>query len=124
MRTTIGITACALVMLTLHLTTPFWWWVIAVPLLFGVIRARSGWEGFMTGAISAGVVWLCGCLAAYQLGGEIVAGRVAKLLMVGEPWILVAATSLLGMITAGVACATGYHLRTAFRRPGPESAHE
>lgn len=119
MRTAIGITACTLVTLTLHLITPFWWWVMIIPLLFGVIRARSCREGFITGSASAGIIWLCGCLAAYKLGGGIVAGRVADLLMVGEPWILLAATSFAAALLGGIGGGTGYHLGRAFS-PGPD----
>jgi hypothetical protein len=116
----VGIAGCVLVMLMLHLVSHQWWWVMAVPLIYGVLHARSGWDGFLVGTTSAGVVWGAGILAAYLRGGEIVARRVAEMFMVGNAWNLIAATVAVAMLAAGLSAATGYHLR----RPGERTGRE
>jgi hypothetical protein len=112
MRRVVGILACVLVMLLLHLASPNWWWVMAIPLLYGALHARSGPEGFLVGAASAGIVWGVGCVAAYAQGGDRIARRIAEMLLVGNPWLLIAGTTVLAMLAAGLAAATGHRLRS------------
>lgn len=108
--------ACALVMLVLHLVTPYWWWAQAVPLVYGLVRARTGWAAFGVGAASAGLVWLGGGLVMWFAGGGIVVRRVTGMFPGLPAWALLAATVLVIALAAGFAGAAGCLFRRALQR--------
>ena len=49
--------------------------------------------------------------------GRLVAQKVAVMLQVGSPWIVLAATTVLAMILAGLAGGTGHLFRESLRGP-------
>ncbi len=109
-------TACLIVLTALHVLTPFWWWVMAVPLFFGLTYGRSAWRSARPAALAAGSLWLAAAAYGYFSGGKLVAGRMAGLFGLGPSWLLVPATGLLAALAAGVAGLAGYSLRAVFRK--------
>lgn len=103
-------------MLFLQLLTPFWWWIMMVPFLYGIVKARSGWKGFGVGMASAGLLWLFGSLYYWLTGGGTIAQRVAIMMKLGSPLLLIAAITLVAVLAGGFAGNSGYFLRTALRR--------
>ncbi len=106
---------CLLAMFGLQWLFPAWWWIMAVPLLWCLWRADSGWRGFLTGALSASLLWLGGSLFYLNTSGDLIAQRVAAMLQVNSPWILLVAMGLIAAVAGGVAGCTGGLLRAAFR---------
>ena len=82
-----------------------------IPFIYGAGWANSGWKGFRTGAISAGILWFGSAVYQYLTGAEIIAGRMADLLYVGNPVGLILLTGGLAAICAGFACSSGYLLK-------------
>jgi hypothetical protein len=111
-----AILVCMAVILGLQLLTPFWWWVMIVPFVYGAAAARSGWAAFRAGFIAAGLVWLGGSAYSYLFDGRIVAEKMAAMFGLGRPGLMIAATALVAAVTAGAAGLAGYVVRTLFRR--------
>jgi len=111
-----GIIVCLVVLLVLHLVTPFWWWVMVVPFLYGLGFGRSAWRSFRTGALSAGLLWL-GASAYFHLAGSaLIARRVAMMMKLDSSWLMVAVAGLLAGLAAGLAGLAGYSIRALFGR--------
>ena len=92
-----------------------WWSGIVVGAAFGGFQARSGRQGFLLAGLAGAVAWGAAAAIALAGGGEVVARRVADLLLVGRPGWLVALTALTGGLTAGLGGLTGATLRMAVR---------
>lgn len=101
-------------MAVLQFLLPFWWWIMAVPFVYGLISARSAGAHFFIGLLSAGLWWLAA--GAYQLftGGGMIAARVAQMLSAGSPYAALGLTVLFAMLAGGFAGAAGRSLRAAF----------
>ena len=108
-----GVLTCLIVMLVAGLLTPYWWWVMAVPLAYTLLRARSGWQGFGIGAVSAGLLWAGGGLYFWLDGGRIIAARMWAFSFDSEA-LLIAATILIAVIAGGLSGAAGGLARRAF----------
>jgi hypothetical protein len=94
----------------IQLLHPAWWWVFLAPALAGAITARSGWSGFFGCGLGAGLAW--GVAATLQLTGDgsIVSDRVADMLQVSAPWLLVGLTFAVSFLCGGFAGMAGYYL--------------
>jgi hypothetical protein len=112
----IGIIGCLVVLLVLHLITPLWWWVMAVPFLYGLVFGRSAWRSFRTGAFSAGLLWLGAAIYFHVTGSALIARRVAVMMKLGSSWLMVAAAVTIAALAAGVAGLAGYSLRALFQQ--------
>ena len=111
-----GLLLCLVVLLALQLLTPFWWWIMVVPFVYALWRARSGWDGFLTGAGSAGLLWLGTALVLSLTSAQLVAPRVATMFNLGgAAWALVLITGLAAGLAAGAAGTAGYFVRAAVR---------
>jgi len=106
---------CFIIMLVLHLVTPFWWWVLVVPFLYGLIRSRSALRAFGTGLSSAGLLWFAAALYMYLTKADIVSQKISALMGLASPLLLVAITTAIAMIAGGLACCTGYIAWSAFQ---------
>lgn len=111
----IGAVICFLVMLVLHLATPYWWWTMLVPFAYSLMRAPTVLGGISTGAVSAGLLWLLGGVYAWSTGSEIILSRIAVTMRVGAPVIVLIMTAALAAIAGGLAGGAGFSLRAAFR---------
>jgi hypothetical protein len=111
-----AILVCMAVILGLQLVTPYWWWVMLVPFVYGAAAAHSGWAAFRAGFIAAGLVWLGGSAYSYLFGGRIVAERMAVMFGLGGAGLMMAATALVAAFAAGTAGLAGYVVRKLFQR--------
>jgi hypothetical protein len=115
MRKLRGALICLPVILLLQWATSFWWWILVVPAVYGVVAALSGWDAFRSGMLGAGGLWLIAAGWQIATASRLVTERIAEMLGVGSPWTVLAATVLLAMIAGGLAGATGYSLRAVLR---------
>ncbi len=113
----LSILVCLLAMFGLQWLFPAWWWIMAVPFVWCLFKADSGWRGFLIGMLSAGILWLGGGLFYLTTCGELIARRVATMLQIDSPWILVVVMVLIAAVAGGLAGYTGGLLRAALR-PG------
>ncbi|MGH7494550.1 MAG: hypothetical protein ACREOO_19425 [bacterium] len=110
----IAILVCFLLMLALQLVTPYWWWIVVVPFLYGMFKAHSAREGMKIGVISAAALWFL--ISGYQWldGSAGVSQRVIAMMGRESSVILVLATTLVAMLVSGSAAYSGYYLRAGF----------
>jgi hypothetical protein len=111
-----NIILCFLLLLGLQAITPHWWWIMIVPLLWGVIRGKGAAAAFMVGMTSAGILWLAASIYYWQDDGALIVNRVDAMLSIGSPWLLIAATAAIAVIAGGVSALTGQALNSALRR--------
>lgn len=113
-----GIGICFAAMLILQLATPFWWWIMLVPFLFGLLGAHSARHGARTGIFSAGLLWLLAGLFYWLTASQIITARVAK--MLGERFeiesvvLVFVLTAMVAALAGGASAATGFWARELF----------
>lgn len=110
----IDILVIVVLLFILHTITDFWWWIIIVPLVYAFFRAQSRGAAFRMGSFGAGILWFV--VGLYQLltASDLVARRVAEMMGLGNPWIVLLMTIVVGALTGGFAASTGYHLAAGF----------
>ena len=112
-----GFLVCLVALLLAHWLTPFWGWAMLVPFGYALVWAPEVGRAAVIGAASAGGVWLVAALVLYLTGSELVATRVAAMVGVGVPLLLVLATGLVAAVAGALAGSAGAALRAAMRRP-------
>ncbi len=109
---------CLLVMLVLHVLTPYWWWVMIVPFAYGAAAAKSGGKAMRTGFVSAGILWLGSSIYFLLIGSGIITGRVANLFGLQASWPMVLITALIAGIAAAFSGYAGYAVRAILKKKG------
>lgn len=105
-----------LAMLILHLLTPYWWWVILLPLAYGFLAARKGWRAFAAGMASAGLLWFAmSAIALLSRSATILAKVNVMVQLPGESYLIILAATLIAMLCGGFGALTGFLLREATR---------
>jgi hypothetical protein len=112
----IGVLICLLVMLALHILTPYWWWVMIVPFAYGAAAARSGGKALRTAFFSAGLLWLGASIYFFMTWSRIIAERMAGMFGLGRSWLMILATALVAAVAAAVAGYAGYTVRAIFKK--------
>jgi len=107
----------------LHLLTPYWWWIIPLPFLYGVWRPTSGFRAFLAGGLSCSLVWLAPTLYYARFADELLP-RIVELSQASSPQLLFVGAVLIALICGGTACAAGFYLRDAFTEQVVEDAAE
>ena len=108
--------ACFVVLLVFQMIFPYWWWVILVPFFFNIFFSKSAWGSLRTGITCGGLLWFAASIFLILTDGRVIAGRIAQTMRLSSSWILVIITTLVAMITAGLASLTGYYTRTVVFR--------
>lgn len=106
----VGILVCLVVTGILQVLTPYWWWIMVVPFGYCLFRGKSGGRSFVIGMTASGLLWLGGSLYFWLNGGELIAQRMAVTLQVGQPWLLVALTTVIALLSGGFAALCGHFL--------------
>lgn len=107
---------CFIIILVLQFFTPFWWWIMAVPFFYCLIKANSAWEGFRTGAFSAGLLWLAYSSYLYFNGSEIIVSRVSNMIQLETEWLLIIVTALIAAFAAGISGIVGFGFKTVLKQ--------
>ena len=102
---------CLCALLILQITTPFWWWILLVPFVYGVAFAATGWKGFRTGMLSGGLLWFFTGLYHLLTKSDIIAQRMAAMMKVNSPWFLLLITAFIAALCGGFAGGTGFHVK-------------
>jgi hypothetical protein len=106
----LGFLTCVLVMFFLQMFTPFWWWIMVIPFVYGFVATSSLKDSFSSGALSAGLVWFSASLFYFLTSSNIIAQRMAIMFHLGFGLVLVIITALIAAIAGGCAAALGYSL--------------
>ncbi len=87
-----------------------WWWVLVLPAIAGLF-AKRGLTAFFGAGLGAGLAWGLASTLALLGDSHIVAGHVAEMLSVGNPWILVGITAFTAVLCGGCGGLTGYFMK-------------
>jgi hypothetical protein len=110
----IGVLLVFVLTFVLQLLTGSWWWIIVVPFLYSLLLARSGWGAVLAGAGGVGSLWFLSALIALVTTAGRIASRVALMMGLGKPVVVLLAATLLAVVVAGIAGAAGYHVGVLF----------
>ncbi|WP_205503588.1 hypothetical protein [Rufibacter psychrotolerans] len=90
------------------------WWSIAV-VCFGAafLKARYGGQAFLAGFGAIAVTWLGAALFWHVVTDGLLSTRVAAMLTINSPWLLMAATALVGGVVGGLSALSGFYVRRA-----------
>lgn len=105
-----------LLLFILHVLTPFWWWVLVVPFLYGLTLARSGWGAAAAGTFSAGLLWFLGSLHLYLTHSRWIISRISQLAEAPSPYLLIVAATVIAMVCGGFAGSSGYALKALVKK--------
>jgi hypothetical protein len=96
-----------------------WWGMAAAAFLVGAWRAESGWRAFVLGALGIGFWWWLVPLYTHLVSGGILTARLALLVKMPVPSLLLFVTALMGALLGGLAALAGYQGRVLGRGRWP-----
>lgn len=89
------------------------WWSIALPgVLFGYLFKQKGWPSFGWGFLALFILWGGQALYTHFANDGILSSRIAEMLGVGSPFIVILVTGILGGLVSGLATLSGSLLNT------------
>ncbi|MFP8489762.1 hypothetical protein ACKGJO_11800 [Gracilimonas sp. Q87] len=99
----------ALIIITAFLLNLFLpWWSIAIPgLIFGYIFNKKALSSFAWGFLALFLLWGGQALYIHVANDGILSSRIAEILSVGSPILVVLITAILGGLVSGLATLTG-----------------
>ncbi len=112
----IAVIISLVLMFGLQLLTGDWWWVMAVPFVYGLTFAGSGWRAIRDGFLSAGLLWFGSGVFFYVAGGALIAKRMAGMFGLGLGWLMVIVTTLVAGLAAALAAYAGHAVKTIFKK--------
>ncbi len=84
------------------------WWSIAIPgVVFGYLFKEKAVASFLWGFLALFLLWGGQALYIHVANDGIMSGRIAEMLGVGSPLIVVLITAVLGGFVSGLATMTG-----------------
>lgn len=84
------------------------WWSIAIPgILLGYFFKKKAWASFGWGFLALFILWAGQALYIHFMNDGILSTRIANMLGVGSPYLVVLITGVLGGLVSGFATMTG-----------------
>ncbi|GAB5410769.1 MAG: hypothetical protein BalsKO_31340 [Balneolaceae bacterium] len=84
------------------------WWSIALPgLAFGYQFKKSPWVSFGLGFLALFLLWGGQALYIHFANDGILSTRIAEMLGVGSPYLVILITGIIGGLVSGLATLTG-----------------
>lgn len=90
-----------------------WWTVVPIAFIAGALFPGSARSAALNGALGMGLLWGVSSVTIQIKNSGTLADRVAPILFLPDGWVLVLATTLLGMALGAFACYVGYAVRRA-----------
>ena len=112
----------AILFLTWFLNLFLPWWSVLLPaLVIGMWLLNGAFKAFFTGLAAGGAAWLIQALYVHIANDGILAGRIAEVMQVGSPLLVLLFTFVIGGILSGTGTLVGYHFRSILRPVSPGS---
>lgn len=93
------------------------WWGILIPtLIIGGWLLNGSLTAFITGFSGAGSAWFFQALYIHIANEGILSSRIAEMMGVGSPWIVLFITFIAGAIVGGIGTLTGYLLKVNLQK--------
>lgn len=115
--------AFGLIVFTTWLITLFlpWWGVLIPATIFGAWLMESAPASFVTGFLATGLAWFLQAFNIHLANDAILSTRVAEMMGVQSPWIVLAITFLIGAVPGGLGCMLGTQVKNSLN-PKSEDA--
>lgn len=94
-------------LLVTHLSTPFWWWIVAVPLAVSGLFRLPARTGFICGFCAGALAWGGPALILGLGPARFIAGRMAVLFHAGSGGVVILTTALAAGLIAGLSALSG-----------------
>ncbi len=107
---------CMLIISLLQTLTPYWWWIIIVPFIYGLIKIQSASKGLLVSIISSGLSWLFYCLYYLLFGNNNIIKKVAIMMKLNTPLLIIIIIALITILATGIAEYCGYCMRNLFKK--------
>lgn len=92
------------------------WWSVLIPaILFGAWLFDKGTSAFVTGLFAAGLAWFGHSLYIHFANDAILSTRIADMMQVGSPWVILLLTFLIGGLLGGMGTLFGYQFKANLR---------
>lgn len=92
------------------------WWSIAIPgLIFGYLFNEKAGASFGWGFLGLFILWGGQAIYIHFANDAILSTRIAEMLQVGSPWLVILVTGVLGGLVSGLATLTGTLLKVTPR---------
>ena len=91
------------------------WWSLSIPcLIFGALLGKKKLSAFYYGFTAIALLWLLQIIWIYINGGDLLATRIAELFTLPHPYLVVAASVLVGGLAGGLSTLTGFLFKKVF----------
>ncbi|MFO7845639.1 MAG: hypothetical protein R6V27_03685 [Balneolaceae bacterium] len=96
------------------------WWSLVIPAVFlGAVFFQSSLRAFTLGFLSLAAAWLFQVMYVDILNDSILSSRIADMTGLGQSWMIIGTTVLLGGLLGGTGTLFGSQIRAVLR---PRSA--
>ncbi|WP_420577911.1 hypothetical protein [Ekhidna sp.] len=108
-----------------YFLSPFftWWTAMVVAFLVCYISPSSGLNAFVAGFLGVGLIWMGHAWNIDVLNESAFSLKVAEIMQVSDPILLVFATGLIGGLAGGFASLSGTSFRSLFIKPKQRSLY-
>ena len=84
------------------------WWSIAIPgLIFGYLFHKKAGASFGWGFLALFLLWGGQALYIHIANGGILSSRIAEMMNIGSPFLVVLLTGIIGGLVSGIAALAG-----------------
>tara|TARA_R100001143_G_scaffold63387_1_gene70112 strand:- start:51045 stop:51401 length:357 start_codon:yes stop_codon:yes gene_type:complete len=94
-----------------------WWGVLIPTFIIGLWLLKGPFNAFLIGFLGAGSAWFIQALYIHIANDGILSSRIADMMGVGSPWIVLLITFAVGALAGGVGALTGYLLKVNLNKP-------
>lgn len=117
MRFLIQIFLIAIVCFLAELVFP--WWIAAVSAFtVTAVYPNSGFRSFLSGFLGVGLLWLFAAIYFSVSTDHILTQRVADLMQLGRPSVVIVITAFVGALMGGMGAMTGSQLHRLLKTEG------
>jgi hypothetical protein len=94
------------------------WWAVLIPsIFFGAWLIERGFPALYIGLFAGGAAWFVQALYIHLANDGILSTRIAEILQVGSPWIVLLITFFIGGILSALGALFGFQLKNTLHSP-------
>lgn len=110
----------ALFFLTWFFNLFFSWWASIIPAFFiGAWLFERNLTALYIGFLGGGLAWFIQALYIHVANNAILSSRIADMMQLGSPWIVLIITFTVGGILTALSALLGFQLKTLLRPSSP-----
>lgn len=93
------------------------WWAALLPAIaIGAWLMQRTLQAFTTGLLAGGLAWFIQSLYIHIANQGVLSGRIADMLQLGSPWLLLVVMFLIGGVLIGTGTLFGFQLKKLLSR--------